>query len=173
VKYRNIYIFGEPVLREKARPVEKFDKNLKSLVERMLKVMKEADGVGLAAPQIGVSLRVVTIDVGEGPYVLVNPEIIWYSEEESDFEEGCLSFPGVSVNIRRPEKVRVSYFDEKGGRAVIEADGLFARAVQHELDHLNGVLIIDRASPEERMRLLEDFEKNLSVIRRAQETSAG
>lgn len=173
MRYRNIYIFGEPVLREKAQPVEKFDKNLKSLVKRMFKTMKEADGVGLAAPQVGVSLRVVTIDVGDGPYVLVNPEIIWQSEVESDFEEGCLSFPGITVNIRRPEKVKVSYFDEKGNKAVIEADGLFARAVQHELDHLNGILIIDHASPEERMRLIDELEKNLSLIRKTQETSLG
>lgn len=158
MEFRNIKVFGEPVLRERANPVERFDAELLGLVKRMKKIMKEAEGVGLAAPQIGVPLRVVTIDVGEeGRFTMVNPEITWYSEEKELFEEGCLSFPGVTVNIERPARVKAVYFDEYGNKRSVEADGLLARAIQHEIDHLDGVLIIDRAGKEEKIKVLEQL----------------
>lgn len=162
--YRNIYVFGEPVLREKARPVEKFDSSLQKLIKRMIAAMKEADGVGLAAPQIGIPCRVIVVDVGEGPFALINPEVIWESEEKSDFDEGCLSFPGVTVTITRPERIRIQYLDEKGNKNILEADSLLARVIQHEIDHLNGVLIIDRATKEQKLEALERLSETLKAI---------
>lgn len=164
MKYRDILIFGEPVLKEKAQPVSNIDASIKSLLKRMYAVMQAAGGVGLAAPQIGVSLRVVVIDIGDGPIHMINPVITWYSEEKSEFEEGCLSFPGVTINIVRPEKVKVAYLDEKGSKNVLEADGLLARAVQHEIDHLDGILIIDRATKKQRLEALNQLEENLKLI---------
>lgn len=146
------------MLRQKAELVKKFDAELIKLVRKMKRIMKEAEGVGLAAPQIGVPLRVVTIDIGdEKKFTMVNPEIVWFSEEKEFFEEGCLSFPGVTVNIERPARVRAVYLDEYGNKKSIEADGLLARAIQHEVDHLDGVLIIDRASKEEKIKVLEQL----------------
>jgi len=164
MKYRDILIFGEPVLKEKARPVSKIDATVKSLLKRMYAVMQVAGGVGLAAPQIGVPLRVAVIDIGEGPIYMINPVITWYSEEKCEFEEGCLSFPGVAINILRPERVRVAYVDDKGNRNVLEADGLLARAIQHEIDHLDGILIIDRATGKQRLEALSRLEENLKLI---------
>ncbi len=159
--YRNVRLFGEPVLREKAKPVEVFDKKLLSLINEMFKIMEEAHGVGLAAPQIGHPLRLVVIQFEDNRYVLVNPEIIDKSKEQEEFEEGCLSFPGVSVNIKRPSRVKVAYHDEKGKRSILEANGLLSRIVQHEIDHINGVLIIDRANKRERLEALEKFSEFL------------
>jgi peptide deformylase len=164
MKFRDIFVFGEPVLKEKAKPVQKIDASIKKLLRQMYAVMKRADGVGLAAPQIGVPLRVVVIDVGEGSLMMINPEIVWYSEETSEFEEGCLSFPGVTVNIIRPERVKVAYLDENGNKNLLEADGLLSRAIQHELDHLDGILIIDRAPKEQRFEILKKLDENLKMI---------
>lgn len=157
MKYRDIFIFGEPVLREKSKPVSKFDSKLSKLIKKMHKTMKNADGVGLAAPQVGHLLRVVTVDVGEGLIALVNPEIIDKSKERCEFDEGCLSFPGVTIDITRPEEIRVAYLDEKGNKNVLDADGLLARVIQHEIDHLDGVLIIDKADNKEKLKALEDL----------------
>lgn len=164
MKYRNIFVFGEPVLKEKSRPVEKIDSGIVKILKEMQKIMINANGVGISAPQIGIPLRLVVIDVGDGPIYMVNPEIVWYSEEKVDFEEGCLSFPGVTVNISRPERVRAAYLDERGRKNLIEADGLLARAIQHEIDHLDGILIIDRATPQERVEALQKLQENLKII---------
>jgi peptide deformylase len=170
-EYKRVRIFGDPVLKEKARPVESFDEALRELVSRMFSIMSGAGGIGLAAPQAGHLLRVITIDIspaieGEGscvpgPFVIVNPVVTWASEETEPFEEGCLSLPGVSVEIVRPSRVTVEYQDEYGHRHVLEADGLLARVLQHEIDHLNGVLIIDRAEKSERLRALDEFNQFL------------
>lgn len=159
--FRNIKIFGEPVLRERARPVEVFDKKLLGLINQMFDIMHEAKGIGLAAPQIGHPIRVAVIEIDENRYVLVNPEIIEKSREMEEFEEGCLSLPGVSINIKRPSRIKVAYQDEKGKKNILEADGLLARAIQHEIDHINGVLIIDRATKKERLEALEKFSQFL------------
>ncbi len=146
-----IRIYGDPVLRKKARPARAFDKHLKGLVKEMVSTMREKDGVGLAAPQIGESVRLALVDPSGGekdPYVLVNPEITFSSEEREDYEEGCLSVPDINLKVNRPSRVSVKAFDENGVEYVIEnADGLLARALQHEIDHLDGILFVDRVSP--------------------------
>lgn len=164
MKYRDILVFGEPVLKEKSKEVKVIDSNIRKTLKNMYEIMKRADGVGLAAPQIGIPLRLVVIDVGKGPIFMVNPEITWYSEDTVDFEEGCLSFPGVAINITRPEKVKVAFLDEKGKKNFLEADGLLARAIQHEVDHLDGVLIIDRATKKQRMEAIQKLQENLLQI---------
>ncbi|MGB9814181.1 MAG: peptide deformylase [Thermovenabulum sp.] len=142
--YREIRKLGDEVLRKKALEVTVFDNRLKMLIEDMVETMKKANGIGLAAPQVGILKRVVVIDIGEGLYTFVNPEIIEMSGEIIDIE-GCLSIPGVYGEVARPKKLKVKAQDEKGLSFEIEAEGLFARAICHEVDHLNGVLFIDKA----------------------------
>jgi peptide deformylase len=154
---------GDPVLKSRATPVDRFDEALRAQVARMGGLMNDALGVGLAAPQIGLSQRLLVYRVGQdAPLIaLVNPEIEWSSAEEEELEEGCLSIPGVAVDVERPVHVRVRAQDEAGAERVVEASGLEARVIQHEVDHLNGVLILDRTSKEQRkeaMRMLREAE---------------
>ena len=139
-----IVIAGAPVLREVAQPVERIDKKLQRLLRDMAETMYAADGVGLAAPQVGVSKRVVVIDVGEGLYELINPEIV-KREGKVLGSEGCLSVPDYEGEVERAEIVHCEYYDRKGRKMLIKADGLLAVCIQHELDHLDGVLFIDKA----------------------------
>jgi peptide deformylase len=153
--------FGDPVLRTRARPVEHFDDALRAEVERMGELMNDAIGVGLAATQLGVLHRLLVYRVQqEAPVIaLVNPEIEWRGDEEEIAEEGCLSLPAVLVDVERPVHVRVRGFDEHGEPVVVEASGLEARVIQHELDHLDGVLILDRTTRDQRreaMRALRE-----------------
>ena len=157
--------FGDPVLRTKARPVERFDDALRTEVERMGLLMSDAIGVGLAAPQVGVSHRLLVYRVEpESPVqVLVNPEIEWSSKDKDWLEEGCLSLPGVHVEVERPIHVRVSAQDAEGDAITVEASGLEARVIQHEVDHLDGVLILDRTTRDQRkqaIRALRDAERD-------------
>src|ERR671935_3064488 len=133
---------GDPVLKSKATPVDRFDDSLRNQVSRMAAIMNDAIGVGLAAPQLGISQRLLVYRVGsDAPMIaLVNPEVEWRSAEEETLEEGCLSIPGVSVDVDRPVHVRVRARDEQGEERLVEASGLEARVIQHELDHLDGVL---------------------------------
>ena len=133
----------DDILRKHARRVDKFDKRLSVLLDDMADTMYEADGVGLAAPQVGILKRCVVIDVGEGLIELVNPEILWTEGERVDVE-GCLSVPGRRCTVARPEKVRVHAQDRKGRHIEVEGEGLLARALCHELDHLDGVLYVDK-----------------------------
>ena len=135
---------GDAVLREKCAEVTKFDKDLAALLADMKETVRAENGAGLAAPQIGVSLRVVVIDVAEGFFELVNPVIIAQKGEQVG-EEGCLSVKGKQGVVRRPEKVKAEYRDRLGKKHKLTAEGFFARAVCHELDHLDGVLYIDKA----------------------------
>jgi len=135
---------GDPVLKKTARPVPKITKQIKILLDNMAETMNEADGVGLAAPQVGVSLRVVVIDVGDGIIELVNPEII-ESEGCETAIEGCLSVPGMYGDVERFTCVTVKGMDRNGEPVTLRGDGLLARALQHEIDHLQGVLFIERA----------------------------
>jgi peptide deformylase len=156
--------FGDPVLRTRARPVAQFDETLRSETERMGQLMGDALGVGLAATQVGVLNRVLVYRVQhEAPLaVLVNPEIEWSGREVEIFEEGCLSLPGVLVDVERPIHVRVRALDERGDQIVVEASGLEARVIQHEVDHLDGVLILDRTTREQRkeaIRALREAEQ--------------
>jgi peptide deformylase len=144
-----IRTFGDPVLREKARPVESFDDALKRLAEDMITTMQAAPGVGLAAPQVGRPLRLIVFDVGEGATALANPAL--YDEwGEQIAEEGCLSLPGLYYPVRRHEHVAAKGFDLEGHEVTIEGQELMARVLQHEVDHLEGVLFIDRLEAEHR-----------------------
>jgi peptide deformylase len=153
--------FGDPVLRIKARPIERFDDALREEVERMGHLMDDALGVGLAATQVGVVHRLLVYRVQQqGPLAaLVNPEVEWSGRDTEPMEEGCLSLPGVLVEVDRPIHVRVRALNEYGEPITIEATGLEARVIQHEIDHLDGVLILDRTSRDQRkeaMRALRE-----------------
>ena len=144
---RMILKLGDSALRKKARPVEKFDARLGELIDDMIETMKKADGIGLAAPQIGVLRRVVVIGIEDDLYEFVNPQII-KTRGTVEATEGCLSIPGTRGYVPRPEKVWVRAQDRHGDEFEIKAEGLFAIACSHELDHLDGVLFIDKMTAE-------------------------
>ena len=150
---------GDPVLKSAATPVDRFDDSLRKQVSRMAGIMGDAFGVGLAAPQLGLSQRLLVYRVGpDAPVVaLANPELEWTSEEREVFNEGCLSIPGVLVDVERHLHVRVRALDEEGESRFVEASGLEARVIQHEMDHLDGVLILDRTTRDERKRALREL----------------
>jgi peptide deformylase len=153
---RHVRKYGDPALRTRARPVEVFDSALVDEVRRMGDLMDEALGIGLAATQLGVMHRVLVYRVDQdAPLgVLVNPDIEWKGDEVESMEEGCLSLPGVGVEVERPIRVRVRAKDEHGAPLVVEASGLEARVIQHEVDHLDGVLILDRTSRDQRKQAM-------------------
>ena len=148
--------FGDPVLRSEASPVTDFDERLAEEAERMIALMRDAIGVGLAATQLGALRRMLVFQVGSEaePTVLVNPEIEWRSAELITAEEGCLSLPGVVVDVERPLHVRARGVDVRGESLTLEASGLEARVIQHEVDHLDGVLMLDRAERDQRKAAL-------------------
>jgi peptide deformylase len=150
---------GDPVLKSRATPVDRFDDSLRKQVSRMAGIMNDALGVGLAAPQLGISQRLLIYRVGpDAPVIaLANPELEWVSAESELGEEGCLSIPGVLVDVDRHLYVRVRGLDEEGERRTVEASGLEARVIQHEMDHLDGVLILERTSRDERKRALREL----------------
>jgi len=159
---------GDPILRTKARAVDRFDDALRDEVKRMALLMNDALGIGLAAPQVGVSHRLLVyrVEPDSPPVALVNPEIEWSSRDEEILEEGCLSLPLVQVDVERPISVLVRARDEHGDELLIEATGLEARVIQHEIDHLDGVLILDRTTREQRkaaMRELREAEQAAGV----------
>ena len=160
---------GDPVLKSKATPVDRFDGSLQRQVERMAGIMNDAIGVGLAAPQLGVSQRLLVYRIGpDAPVIaLANPEIEWSSEEQEILEEGCLSIPGVQVDVERSVHVRLRAADEQGGDRVVEASGLEARVIQHELDHLDGVLILDRTSRDQRREAMRELRERDQRAREA------
>jgi peptide deformylase len=150
---------GDPVLKSSATPVDRFDDSLRSQVARMAGLLNDALGVGLAAPQLGLSQRLLVYRVGpDAPLIaLVNPSVEWASDDVETLDEGCLSIPGVVVDVDRPVHVRVRAQDEEGEERLVEASGLEARVIQHEIDHLDGVLILDRTSRDERKRALREL----------------
>jgi peptide deformylase len=158
-----VRLYGDPVLRKKAIPVVSFDEKLKSFVKGMIETMIEQDGVGLAAPQVGESIRLAVIDPTGGvsdPYVLINPEITFLSDEKVDADEGCLSLPDITLKINRPARVSVKALDENGKEYIIEnAEGLLARALQHEIDHLDGLMIVDHVSALQRKMISGKLKK--------------
>jgi peptide deformylase len=164
---RQVRKLGDPVLRATALPIERFDEVLKAEIERMGALMHDALGVGLAATQLGVlhRLLVYRADPEDPVTALVNPVLEWASEELEAAEEGCLSLPSVHVEVERPARVRVRAQDEAGQELQIEAEGLTARVIQHEIDHLDGVLILDRISREARKEAMR-------AMREAQETAS-
>ncbi len=153
---RHVRKYGDPVLRSRARPVEVFDGALADEVKRMGDLMDAALGIGLASTQLGVMHRLLVYRVDpEAPLgVLVNPVIEWSGDEVETLEEGCLSLPGVGVEVERPVHVRVRAQDEQGAALVVEASGLEARVIQHEVDHLDGVLILDRTTRDQRKQAM-------------------
>jgi peptide deformylase len=157
--------FGDPVLRVEARPVEVFDDRLREEVARMGALMVDSLGIGLAATQVGTLHRVLVYRVEhDSPVnVLVNPVIEWKGGEEETMEEGCLSLPGVHVDVERPVYVRVRAQDATGEPLLVEASGLEARVIQHEIDHLDGVLILDRASREQRKEAMRTLRERLEA----------
>ena len=157
--------FGDPVLRVEARPVEVFDDRLREEVARMGALMVDSLGIGLAATQVGTLHRVLVYRVEhDSPVnVLVNPVVEWKGGEEETMEEGCLSLPGVHVDVERPVYVRVRAQDAAGEPLLVEATGLEARVIQHEIDHLDGVLILDRASREQRKEAMRTLRERLEA----------
>jgi peptide deformylase len=150
----SIRVVGDPVLRQRASEVTTIDGRLAKLADDMIVTMYEAPGVGLAAPQVGVEKRLFVYDVGDGPRTLINPEIV-ESDGEWTYEEGCLSVPGLSWEIVRPKQVHLRGLDLAGNEVSIEADELLARCFQHELDHLDGVLLLERLDPDTRRQALK------------------
>jgi len=161
---------GDPILKSSATPVDRFDDSLRKQVSRMAGIMGDAFGVGLAAPQLGICQRLLVYRVGpDAPVIaLANPELEWHSKDEETLDEGCLSIPGITVDVERPVYVRVRALDEEGETRLVEASGLEARVIQHEMDHLDGVLILDRTTRDERKRALRE----LREAERAREEAA-
>ncbi|SDK43481.1 peptide deformylase [Microbulbifer yueqingensis] len=154
--------FPDPRLRQEAQPVESVNDELRSLIDDMFETMYEAPGVGLAATQVNVHQRIVVIDVSEDqsePLVFINPEVEVLDEEIHQYDEGCLSVPGFYETVERPRRVRVKALDREGEAFAMEAEGLLAVCIQHELDHLNGKLFVDYISPLKRNRIRSKLEK--------------
>jgi peptide deformylase len=161
---RPIIALPDKRLRLMSEPVARIDEDVRELVADMFETMYDAPGVGLAAVQVGVPKRVVTIDATRGeeekqPIALINPEVVWSSEEKIAHEEGCLSIPEYLDEVERPERVKVRFLDLEGRAQELDADGLLARVVQHEIDHINGVLFIDHLSKLKRDRVIKKYAK--------------
>jgi peptide deformylase len=161
---RPLIILPDPVLKLVSKPIERVDAQVLKLADDMLETMYDAPGIGLAAIQIAEPLRMLVIDLAKGddekvPQIFINPDILWVSDERSVYEEGCLSIPDYYAEVERPASVRIKYIDRAGTQQEIEADGLLATCLQHEIDHLNGVLFIDHISKLKRDRVIKKFGK--------------
>jgi len=154
-----IRTYGDPVLRRRAEPVERIDEGIRKICEKMVETMIRADGVGLAAPQIGISKRIIVLDVEGEFHILINPELVETSEEMEEFTEGCLSVPGVSATVKRSAEATVIGTRLDGSQIKITGRGLLARAIQHEIDHLEGRLFIDRLTPARRQSIRKEYER--------------
>lgn len=155
-----IVTYPDLVLRQQAERIRSMDREIRSLIDEMAEVMYTDDGVGLAAPQVGVSKQLIVVDAGEGLMSLINPEIVKTGDEVETMEEGCLSLPGIRVNVGRKSRIGIRGMNERGEFVDMNVEGLAARVFQHEIDHLNGILIIDHASSIQR-RLLQPKLKQL------------
>lgn len=161
---RNIITIPDPVLRQVCQPIVKVDDSVRALADDMLETMYEAPGIGLAASQIGVLQRMFVLDVApedepKNPMVFINPKIVWSSDETSVYQEGCLSIPEYFEDVERPSAIKILFQNREGSDQELEADGLFATCIQHELDHLNGMLFIDYLSKLKRDRVIKKFTK--------------
>ena len=156
----DIVKIGDEVLREKCKPVTEFDSALHMLLDAMYETLENADGIGLAAPQVGVDKRFFIVSLPDGTKKeFINPEITGYSVEKNPYDEGCLSVPGVYHEVVRPSKVVVTAKDADGVEFTMKASGLMARVIQHEYDHLDGVLFVDRLSEDEKKKVIRAYEK--------------
>ena len=168
---KKILIIPDPILRKKSDKVTSIDKSIKQLMNDMLQIMYDAPGIGLAAIQIGIPKRVVVMDLSKNegkknPMFFVNPEITWKSDSKSSYEEGCLSIPNQFAKIERSEKCNVKYLDYDGNEKKIEASGLLSTCIQHEIDHLNGILFIDYLSKLKKDNIIKKVSKNQKEIER-------
>lgn len=159
-----LVLLPDPLLRQVSKPVESFDADLRKFSADMLDTMYDAPGIGLAAIQVGTPRQMLVIDLAKedepkAPQVFINPRVLWSSEERNIYEEGCLSIPDYYAEVERPKQVRVSYLDIEGKSHEVEADGLLATCLQHEIDHLNGVLFIDYISRLKREMVVKKFKK--------------
>ena len=159
-----LIILPDPILRQASKPIETVDGEVRKLAADMLETMYDAPGIGLAAIQIGVPRRMLVLDVSKDgedktPLVFINPEIVSSSDERSVYEEGCLSIPDYYAEVERPAKIKVRHLDAEGREQVTEADGLLATCLQHEIDHLNGILFIDHISKLKREMVIRKFTK--------------
>ena len=159
-----LIILPDPLLRLVSKPVERVDADLRRLASDMLETMYDAPGIGLAAVQVGQPIRMLVLDLAKDdqpkdPQILINPEIVDRSDDRSIYEEGCLSIPDYYAEVERPAKVRVKYVDRDGKQQEVEADGLLATCLQHEIDHLDGVLFIDHISKLKRDMVVKKFKK--------------
>ena len=158
----DIHYLGDRVLRQPAKRIAKVDDKIRTTIKEMLQTMYSADGIGLAAPQVGINKQLIVIDIAldqpdKPPLVLINPKIVKSGSNLCNSEEGCLSIPGVYLEVTRPEEIEVSYKNEQGKPCKLKADGLLSRAIQHEMDHLNGVMFVDRV--ENGIALNEELKK--------------
>ncbi|UTP39210.1 peptide deformylase [Phenylobacterium sp. LH3H17] len=161
---REILVVPDPVLKQVSQPVDKVDDDLRALMDDMLETMYDAPGIGLAAIQVGVAKRVIVMDLAgpdeeKAPRYFVNPEILWASEETLPYEEGCLSVPEIFDEVERPSQVKLKYLNYQGEEVIEDAEGLFAVCIQHEMDHLEGVLFIDYLSRLKRDRAVAKVKK--------------
>lgn len=155
--------YPDPCLRKKALPVEEVTSRERKILARMAETMYSAEGVGLAGPQVGINKRLIVVDTGDGLLKLVNPELVRTDGGDSTMEEGCLSIPEVVLNIKRADRIIVEGLTETGEHTQVSAEGLFAHALQHEMDHLEGILILDRGKEREKRKFksaLEKFEES-------------
>jgi peptide deformylase len=160
----HIITLGDPLLKKHSVVVPDIDGDMKKLVEEMFDTLAEAKGIGLAAVQVGRLLRLFVTKVPkDGPRVFINPDILETSIEQEELEEGCLSIPGINADVMRSSSVRVQAWNEKSKPFTLTADGLLARVIQHEIDHLNGVLFIDRINTKKKSRLLETYEERVRL----------
>src|SRR3954449_471669 len=163
---KHVVKYGDPALRSRAREIDRFDDALVEEVRRMGRLMHDAYGIGLAATQLGVMHRLLVYrtELEGAVAALVNPVLEWHSKEKESSEEGCLSLPGVGVEVERPVHVRVSALDEFGNPILVEASGLEARVIQHEMDHLDGVLILDKCSRDQRKQAMRTLREQLEAV---------
>ncbi len=159
-----ILLLGNETLKKTAEPVKDIDQDLREYTQQMLRAMKSGRGIGLAAPQVGRLERFFVCQVEDDePRVFINPEIIRTSPDEVIYEEGCLSIPNLWANVKRPSAISIQAWNEKGRPFTLDAEGILARVIQHEFDHLNGILFVDRLSETQRKRLIEQFEKRMRM----------
>lgn len=173
-----ITLYEEPILRKKGKRITSFDEELRDLVQKMIATMRKADGIGIAAQQVGRDLQVCIVDMSECeidfdykldgrrppidlimPMALINPELGFIESPKVTSSEGCLSFPGIRGDVKRPDRIQVKFQDPDGAEHVLECNGLFARCVQHEVDHLNGILFIDRMSKKSRREIATELQE--------------
>ena len=166
---KNIVIEPDPILRKISQPIETVNNETKKLLDDMLETMYAAPGIGLAAVQVGILKRIIVIDISKekekkNPFFLINPEIIFKSEKTSSYEEGCLSLPGHFAEIERPSECRVTYIDYNGKKRELKANGILSTCIQHEVDHLNGVLFIDYLSKLKKDMIIKKLVKQKKEI---------